>query len=80
MLIEQIIEFEVRGIGPLAVHVPLQLVFFITNQKSLKNIFKWFILLFSSKILQEAIYLIPSTWAKPQKFNPKLKILNVFWT
>ena len=39
MLIEQIIEFELRGLGPLAVHVLLQLVIFITKQKSLRNIF-----------------------------------------
>ena len=34
MLIEQIIEFQLRGLGPLAVHVLLQLVKFITKQKS----------------------------------------------
>ena len=39
MFIEQIIEFELRGLGPLAVHVLLQLVIFITKQKSLRNIF-----------------------------------------
>ena len=38
MLIEQIIEFELRGLGPLAVHVLLQLVIFMTKQKSLRNI------------------------------------------
>ena len=61
MLIEQIIEFEVRGHRPPGRTCTLTAGFFITNQKSLKNIFKWYILLFSSKILQEAIYLIPST-------------------
>ena len=37
MLIEQIIEFELRGPGPPAVHVLLQLVIFMTKQKSLKD-------------------------------------------
>ena len=41
MFIAQIIEFELRGIWPLAVHVPLQLVICTTKQKSLKQIFKW---------------------------------------
>ena len=34
MLIKQIIEFELSGSGPLAVHVMLQLVIFMTKQKS----------------------------------------------
>ena len=50
MLIEQIIEFDVRGHGPpLVVHVLLQLVIFKTKQKSLRNIFEYIILLFTSK-------------------------------
>ena len=57
MLIEQIVEFEVRGMGPLVVHVLLQLVIFMTKQKSLRNIFEWIILLFTSKILQEAMHI-----------------------
>ena len=48
MLIKQIIEFQWRGPGPLAVHV-LQLVNFMTKQKS------WSRLLFTAKILQEAM-------------------------
>ena len=40
MLIEQIIEFEFRGMGPLVVHVLLQLVIFMTKQKSLWQIFE----------------------------------------
>ena len=32
MLIEQIIDFEWRGSGPLALHVFLQLVIFMTNK------------------------------------------------
>ena len=67
--------------GPLAVQVLLRLVIFITKQKSLRNIFEWIILLFTPKILQKEILysLLSPTWAKSlTKFNPKLKILNVF--
>ena len=39
MLIEQIIEFKLNGMGPLAVHVLLLLVNFMTKQKSLSKIF-----------------------------------------
>ena len=34
MLIEQIIELELRGLGPLAVHAIVKLVIFMTRQKS----------------------------------------------
>ena len=44
MLIEQIIEFELRGLGPLIVHVLLQLVIFVSKQKSLGKIFEWIII------------------------------------
>ena len=37
MLIEQIIKYELRGVAPLAVHVLLRLVIFMTKQKSLKE-------------------------------------------
>ena len=40
MLIEQITKFELRGPVPSAVHVLLQLVNFMTKQKSLKKIFE----------------------------------------
>ena len=40
MLIEQIIEYELRGPGPLAVHVLLQLVIFMTKKNSLRQIFE----------------------------------------
>ena len=74
MLIEQIIEFDVRGHGPpLVVHVLLQLVIFKTKQKSLRNIFEYIILLFTSKILQEAMFLILLIWSKSLT---KFKILN----
>ena len=40
MLIEQIIEFHLRGLGPQAVHVLLQLVNFIAKQKCSRKNFK----------------------------------------
>ena len=58
MLIDLIIEFELRGpeaLNPLAVHVLLQLVIFMTKYKFPRNIFEWIILLFTAKILQEAM-------------------------
>ena len=57
MLIELSIEFELRGLGSLVAHVQLQLAIFMTKQKSLRNIVEWIILLFTAKILQEAIYI-----------------------
>ena len=53
MLIEQIIEFEWRGLGPLAVHTSLllQLLIFIKKTKPSRG------LLFTAKILQEAMCL-----------------------
>ena len=59
MLIEQIIKFEVRGPGPLAIHVLLQLVIFMTKQKSLTEKFLSRSI-FTAKILleeSEAMYL-----------------------
>ena len=37
-LIEQVIEFELRGMDPLVAHVLLQLVIFKTKQKSKENL------------------------------------------
>ena len=51
MLIEQVIEFESRGPGSLAVHVLLQVVIFRTKQKFLGNILEWIVSLFTAKIL-----------------------------
>ena len=46
MLIEQIIEFELRGPGPFGRACALLLVFFfITKQKSQTKIFEWIIIL-----------------------------------
>ena len=57
MLIEQIIEFELRVLGPLAVHVLLQLVKFMKGN-SLGG------LLFTAKILQKAMCLTSPIWTK----------------
>ena len=43
MLIEQIIQFELKEHGPLAVHVLVQLVIFMTKHKSLRKNFEWII-------------------------------------
>ena len=44
MLIEQIIEHQLKGLGSLAEHVLLQLVIFMTKQKPLRKIFEWIII------------------------------------
>ena len=51
MFIKQIIEFEMTGSGPPGRTVLLHL----TKQKSPRNIFMWIVLLFTGKILQEAM-------------------------
>ena len=58
MLIEQIIEFELKGPGPLNRTCP-KLVIFVTKQKSFKEDLRvdFTGLLFTAKILQEAMYL-----------------------
>ena len=61
MLIEQIVEFKLRGHGLLIVHVFLQLVFFIKKNLSGKSSTG---VLFTAKILQEAMYFTFPTWAK----------------
>ena len=48
MLIEQIIEFEMRNLGPLIVHVLLQLVIFMSKQKSPGKILEWIIIYYSN--------------------------------
>ena len=44
MLFKQIIDFELRDLSPFVVHELLQLVIFLTKQKSLRKIFKWIII------------------------------------
>ena len=77
MLIEEILEFELRGLAPLAVHEPLKLGIFIfmIKQKLVKKIFERLLsLLFTAKMLQEAMYFTSPTWAKSlTKFNLKIE-------
>ena len=44
MLIEQIIKFELGGLGTLVIYVILQLVIFMTKQKSVGKILEWIII------------------------------------
>ena len=44
MFLEQIIEFEMRSLSPLTVHALLQLVIFMSKQKSPRKIFEWIII------------------------------------
>ena len=55
MLIEQIIEFELRMPSPMIVHVFLKLVIFMTKQKSPRqnHLLKYYLML---NILQKAMY------------------------
>ena len=59
MLIEKIIEFELRRPGPPCRICNATTVYFhdMTKQKFLRNIVEWAISLFTAKILQEAKYL-----------------------
>ena len=81
MLIEQIIEFELRGPGRPGRICTSTTGYFHdwTKQKSLRNIVEWIILLFAAKILQETMYLTsPYLGQIPFKiFTRKCKILNV---
>ena len=77
MLIEQIIDFESMVPGPLVVHIFLKPVIFMTKQNSNANLEANYLML---KMLQKAIYLASPDLGQVTKFNPKCKILNVFWT
>ena len=76
MLIEQIVEFELRRTGPLGRLCTSTTGYFhyMTKQKSLRNIVEWIILLFTAKILQEAMYRAFPIWAKSRtKFNHQMQ-------
>ena len=79
MLIGQIIEYELRGLGSLAVHV-LQKVNFMTKQKSLRKIFEWVIIYCDNIVRGNALYFPLPGPNHLQNLSPKCKILNVFWT
>ena len=77
MLVEQIIEFESRVRGSLVIHLFLELVIFMTKQNSKANLAAHYLML---EMLQKAIYLASPDLGQVTKFNPKCKILNLFWT
>ena len=81
MLIEQIIEFELRGSGALCPHMYSYNSLFSWQNKNLKGKFSSG-LLFTAKIVQEAMYLTSNLPEQNhlQNLNPKCKILNEFWT
>ena len=73
MIIKQIIEFELRGLGSLVVHVLLKLVSFVTKQKSPRQIFEE-LLITAEKYCRRQCTLLPLIWAKSlTKFNPKMQ-------
>ena len=63
MLIEQNIEFQLRDLEPLAVHVLLSLVNFMTKEKSLKENLRvdYYLLL---KYCRRQCALLSPTWTK----------------
>ena len=83
MLIEQIVEFELRGHGPpgrICTSITAYL-YDMTKQKSLRNIVEWIILLLTAAILQEQCTLLPPTWTKSRtNLTQKCKVLIAFWT
>ena len=56
MLIERIVELQLRVLGPLAEHVLLKLVIFMTKQKSIRKILRVDYYL-PAKVLQETMHL-----------------------
>ena len=83
MLIEQIIEFKLRGPGPLGRYTYIPTTdYFHDKTKSLmadyyKNFSSGFVLL---KYCRSQCALLPPSWAKSlTKLTPKCKTLNLFW-
>ena len=71
MPIEKIVELELRGPGPPGRSCTPITVYFHDKTKSLRKIFDG--LLFTAKILLEAIYLHYPTWTKSlTKFNTEM--------
>ena len=80
MLIEPIIEFELRDLDPLAVHALLQLVIFMKKTKiSHENLpVDHYLLL---KYCRRQCSLLPPRGLNHlQNLTPNCKISNVFWT
>ena len=80
MLIEQIIEFELRGPEPPG-RTGSPTTGYFHDQKTLRNIFDWIILLFTAKYCrgQCTITSLPGP-DHIQNLIPNCKTLNVFWT
>ena len=57
MLIERIIELQLRGPGPPWRTCTPITGYFMTIQKSPRKIFEWITVLFTAKMLQEAMHL-----------------------
>ena len=81
MLIDEIIEFELRGSRPPGRTCTPKVVIFMTNQKFIKdNLWMDYYLLLN--YCRRQCTLLPPTWAKSlTKFNPKMqdfkRILNL---
>ena len=72
MLIQQIIKFELRGLGPPGLICTPTTGYFYDKQKSLRKIFKCIIILL--KYCSGQCTLLFSTWAKSlTKFNLKMQ-------
>ena len=80
MLIEQIIEFELKKPGPPGRKCSSTTGYFHDKQKSLSNIFEWIIFYLLLKFCSRRCTLHPPTWTKLQNLTPKCNILNVYWT
>ena len=74
MLIERIIELQLRGPGPPGEHVFLQLVIFMTKQKSLRKIFEWIVIYCCNVARDHAPYFpLPGPNHLQLKFNSKMQ-------
>ena len=73
MLIEQIIKFELRGPGPVAVHVLLQLIIFMTKQKSFQKNLRVDHYLLLKYCRRQCTLLIPTRAKLLTKFNHKMQ-------
>ena len=80
MLIERIIELQLRGQGPPGERVLLSPVIFMTKQKSLKKIFEWIIIYCQNVVRDNAPYFpLPGPNHLQLKFNSKmLHVKRVF--
>ena len=82
MLIERIIELQLRGYGIPGKRVLRQLVIFMTKQKSLRKIFEWIIIYCKNIARDHAPYFpLPGPNHLQLKFNSKLqdvkRVLNL---